>query len=99
MKIPKQLKIRGLTYTVEEMKDKFENNDFYGRSWTREQKIKVSSDIKQDRKELCFFHELFHVILDESGFTEVSKNEQIIECLSHDLYQILNDSNLLNKGR
>jgi Zn-dependent peptidase ImmA (M78 family) len=94
MKIPTKIKIMGLTYDVVYIKDKMEEDAFFGRSWTEDQKIKINKSISKDRQDKVFLHELLHMILDESSFKDEAKDEKLIDCLSNNLYTIFTDNKL-----
>ncbi len=95
MKIPKTIKVGNLTYKVEYIKDGFEESDFYGRSWTKPQIIKLNPNLKKEHTEETFFHEILHLILDGGAYKEESGNEKLVHHLSASFYQVLRDNNLL----
>lgn len=94
MKIPNKLNIFGIEYSVNNVSE-MEGGDFLGKSWTKNCEIKIDKNLKQDRYEKVFFHELIHLILDEGSFCDESKNEQLVDCLANGLYQVLKNNNLL----
>jgi predicted SprT family Zn-dependent metalloprotease len=95
MKIPKTLKIGNLTYKIEYIEDKFEEPDFYGRGWMKEQRIKLNPNLKQELLEQTFIHEIMHQILDAGSYDEESKNEKLVETLTNGIYQVFKENNLL----
>ena len=74
MKIPKKIKIGGLTYVIEkgqDMKDK-DGDSVDGRCHIESQKIEFEFYTKsnQEYKELIFWHELTHLLFYYSGIGE-----------------------------
>lgn len=95
MKIPKQIKIGAVKFDIINLSDNFEKSEVMGRSWIKECKIKIDNKLNQDRQESIFFHELVHMIFDEGGYFDLSKDEKIVNCLGNGIYQVLKDNNLL----
>lgn len=95
MKIPKKLKIGNCKFSILAIKDKFEEVDFYGRSWTKTNQIKLNINLPKDRLEETFFHEISHIVLDQAGYADESGNEKFVKCLAAGFYQVLKDNNLL----
>jgi len=94
MKIPKKLKIGNLVYKIGALAQESED-DYYGRGFAFNQWIKLSPRISQECKEETLFHEIIHLILEQQGFREESKDEKLISVLSAGIYQVLKDNKLL----
>jgi Zn-dependent peptidase ImmA (M78 family) len=95
MIIPATIKIGNLVYKIEKIEDKFEESDFYGRSWTKVQKIKLNPNISKEHCEQTLFHEIIHIILDSGHYRDESSNEKIVSYLAQNLYQVLKDNKFL----
>jgi len=94
MKIPKQLKIGNLTYRIGELSEDDEDN-YFGRGYCFLQWIKLSPKLSQESKEETLFHELIHLILEQYGFKEQSKDEKLVSIIGNTIYQVLKDNDLL----
>ena len=101
MKIPKKIKIRAFVYTVTENQDVANEGNVFGSTHLRRQKIFIEPSETQQKKEHTFIHEIIHAVWNQIGLnTRVNKDnpkleEEIIDGLSHGLYQVLKDNNLL----
>lgn len=94
MKIPKKIKIGNLIYRIEDLSEADED-DYFGRSYCFKQYIKLSKQLTQECKEETLFHELVHLILEQGGFKEESKDEKLTTTIGNGFYQVLKDNKLL----
>ncbi len=86
MKIPKQIKIGGLWYKVEQvsrsaMSENIADTDF---SFNL---IRINKDNNKSQQDLSFLHEIIHCINNQLS-------EKETEFLTHSLYQVLHDNKL-----
>jgi hypothetical protein len=104
MKIPRKPKIIGMTWTVVRnaattrtlnKRKQFAAAVFDNRT------IPISTEVDQERAEEVFFHEVVHIILEQTGLTEVAEirrhEEQLVQALGHGIYQVLKDNKLLKQ--
>lgn len=89
MKIPKSLKIGGLTYKIEEV-DEVDDGDSAGKIVGTKQLIQIGH-ATNDYMKLTLVHEILHAIN-----AEVKESE--IEFLAQALYQVIKDNPELFKG-
>lgn len=94
MKIPEKIKIGNLTYKINDLTEDTED-DFFGRSYSFQQWIKLSPRLSQECKEETLFHEIIHLLLEQGGHKEASRDEKIVNLLANGLYQVLKDNQLL----
>ena len=108
MKIPKKLKINGLTYGVILEKDVTYQGNAYGITHHDKQKIYISSDQEDDRQAVTLLHEILHAVINASHlypmFTKesmpddaVKAEENVVTAIALSLYQVLKD-NKVNFG-
>ncbi len=100
MKIPKKVKVGGFIYPVIENADVANEGNVYGSTHLRRQKIFLEPSETQQKKEQTFIHEVLHAIWNQIGLNTRMKDtpkleEEIIDGLSHGLYQVLKDNDLL----
>ena len=88
LKIPKEFKIFGRTYIIEQP-ERVDKDGNLGECNSHTNIIKVKKGLKQDLKELTYLHELTHAILDSLEYTELSKDETFVERFSKALHQAL----------
>lgn len=102
MKIPKQIKIGGLTYHITFSPKECSSNSAFGIESSYKQKIFIDSNAPKERQEQTFFHEILHAIdhtfhcgpgeKESLGLTE----NQIKSFAAH-LYLVLEENDLLKK--
>lgn len=80
--------ILGCTYDISLMDDyiDIDNPQFIGRINPREQVIYIDTRFPVQQQEKTLLHEVIHGILNESGYTDESQNEQLVEALATGLY-------------
>ena len=96
MKIPQHIKIGNLSYSIGDLDE--EDDGAFGRSNQRYQWIKLSKNIKDDRKFQTLLHEVIHQILDNNDYFKESEDERLIDCLSAEIFQVLKDNGFLAKS-
>ncbi len=95
MKIPDNVKIGGIVYTVEfveEIEDDIHGSEFIGKVIFRKNKIKILNSYSIERKFRTLLHEVIHII-DED--LKIGFEENGICRLEAGLFQVLKDNNLL----
>lgn len=95
MEIPKTIKNGVHTIEVELVPDLFDWHKDLGSSWAVKNKIKLDSNLSQNRIEETLLHEILHHVwfqmgLDQSGVSE--KEEYIVNTLANGLYPILKEN-------
>ncbi len=101
MIIPKELKIGGVVWNIQESSDVANEGDCFASTHFRKQKIFIAPDETDQRKEISLFHEIIHVLLHQSGYSERMnevqgiKEEELAKLFSHGFYQVLKDNDLL----
>jgi len=96
MNIPKQIKVGGINYQVEEKETVAigENKNYLGSCSYYDQKIEIKSDLGDERKEQVFIHELTHAIFNEAGYDEHDEDE--INRVAIVLHQVLKENDFKN---
>lgn len=100
MKIPEQVKVGGVTYSIKRSAATAVASDCWGNTSHHKQFINIDSDAQDDRQSETMLHELLHCAAQVSGLSQfiTDKNilteEQIVNCLSSALYQIIVDNKL-----
>jgi len=95
MKIPSEIKIGGIIYSIElidEKEDDIHTTEFIGRVIFKDNKIKILNSYKPERQFRTLLHEIIH-ILDED--LKIGFEENGICRLETGLYQVLKDNNLI----
>jgi hypothetical protein len=101
MKIPKQVKIGGFLWTIEENDKVSIEGNVFGSTHCVKQRIFLDPNETQQKKEQCLLHEIMHAIFWQTGLNERIKKpehlteEELIQALSFGVYQVLKDNNLL----
>ncbi|WP_179107285.1 ImmA/IrrE family metallo-endopeptidase [Sediminibacillus massiliensis] len=98
--IPKQVKVAGLNYVVEEKPYVGINNNknFLGACDYDQTTIEILENISDERKEEVFVHELTHAIFEAAGYDE--QDEEMINRLGKVLNQVLKDNpNMLSERK
>jgi Zn-dependent peptidase ImmA (M78 family) len=90
--IPKEVKVAGISYSVEEIDKLKERYDLLGQILYQRGLIQIDSELPKDRKEQVFVHELLHACFYEAGIEE--HDEDMINRVGIVLYQALKDNNL-----
>jgi len=97
MKIPGEIKIGGIIYTIElidEVIDDMHNAEFTGRVIFKENKIKILKSYPVERQFRTLLHEIMHII-DED--LKIGFEENAICRLEVGLYSVLKENNLLKE--
>lgn len=93
MDIPKEFKLFGTTYTVEQLSKVIYNKEsVLGQYKHDEATIQLRKNLKRELKELTYLHEMVHAILLTLEYTELGYNEQFVERFSKALHQVLTTS-------
>lgn len=90
MKIPKNLKIGGCTYTIKIVPRAQMDVSNFAEIEQGAGEILIAQELKQDQKEASLFHEILHAINLKIG-------EKDVEFISQALYQVLRDNRLLKE--
>lgn len=94
MNIPKQVKVGGLSYKIEETEEPIlvNNQLCYGSADYGKEIIKLSSSLQSQRgKKITFLHELFHCIFNDRCI-ENEDEEYLVDVLAKGLYQVIIDN-------
>lgn len=96
MRIPERVKIGPYTYRVVHVDglrdDKDRNQELYGHIKYGEQTINIDTGITDDRKHVCFWHEVLHGLDELAG---AGMKEKQVTRLAPLLWQFLVDNDLL----
>ncbi|MCG3625946.1 hypothetical protein L9Z72_13700 [Clostridioides difficile] len=94
MNIPKQVKVGGLSYKIEETEEPIlvNNQLCYGLADYGTETIKLSNNLQSQRvKEATFLHELFHCIFRDRCI-ESEDEEYLVDVLAKGLHQVIIDN-------
>lgn len=94
MNIPKQVKVGGLSYKIEETEEPIlvNNQLCYGLADYGNEVIKLSSSLQSQRvKEITFLYELFHCIFNDRCIVNEDE-EYLVDVLAKGLYQVITDN-------
>lgn len=86
----KSVKVAGINYSVENIKDLMADHNVYGQVTYHNNKITMDDSLASQRQESVFIHELFHAILFEAGYDD--HDEEMVRRISNVLYQVLKDN-------
>lgn len=89
-KLPTRITIAGQEITVKAVPDLYERESCYGDWCARTNTIRVqqpSNDHPKDTIFATYMHEVFHAVLDLSGHTSWSREEDFVERIGQLLYQ------------
>jgi hypothetical protein len=95
MKIPKEVKVSGIIYSVNVLKDMsndLNGADYRGKVLFKENKILILDSYGSDDKFRTLLHEMIHIIDDDYN---LDFKEETIRRMTTGLYQILKDNNFL----
>ena len=82
MNIPKTIRIGAITYTVEFCApDEMDNN--FGLVLYSTNEIKLSTTLRGAGIDAVFWHEVFHVVLEQSGHAKLKNNEGLMDALGY----------------
>ncbi len=101
MKIPDKLKIGGFEWAIKEDVEVTDMQGVFGSTHSYTQKIFLDPKISQQKKEHTLIHEVMHAIWWQTGLRERYQKDQekieeeVIQALSHGMYQVLKDNDLL----
>lgn len=96
MKIPEKVKIGAHEYKIEFRDDLDDEN--MGVCRPSKLKIFIDERLPQTQQEETFIHECLHAIVSELGrytYNQYDEEERDVQSLSHAIYQVLKDNNLL----
>ncbi|MBC1272673.1 ImmA/IrrE family metallo-endopeptidase [Listeria booriae] len=96
MKIPSEIKVAGVTYSVVEKDVVIIDgcSEYIGLCCHSESRIEILSSLSQTRKEQVFIHELVHAILNEAGYKE--HDEDLVSRFSIIAHQVILDNPLVD---
>ena len=89
MRIPKEIKIGGLTYEVREAKKILGKKRIHGYQDSSKQLIMLKKSLPDEYKEKVFMHEITHALFD---FLMWDQNEDTVERLAQSLYMLVKDN-------
>lgn len=93
VKLPKQFKLFGMTYKVEQPnKVLFNGESVLGQCVNDTHTIQVRKNLKRELKELTYLHEITHAILYSLEYNKLSEDETFVERFSKALHQVLTTS-------
>lgn len=86
--VPKKFSLRSVDWSVDLIDLQGEN---FGKCLFDRCKIVIDPNTQytKPRREQTFYHELFHAMLDELGYHELSKDEKLVDGLGALLYEYL----------
>ena len=90
MKIPKKIKIGGLTYTVEETENIVLGCDYNAEILYESQKINIRPTLGKQQKQRTLIHEIVHGIYDNLGYSK--HDEKVIDEMAGALYALIVDN-------
>lgn len=98
MELPKELKIGGFQWTVEEQKDIANESSVFGSTHTQSQKIFIEPGLNIQKRDQTLLHEVMHAIWWQSGleriFDDRKMEEKVVHAMAMGLYQVLKDNKL-----
>lgn len=101
MELPKELKIGGFQWSVEEHKDVAHEGNVFGSTHTQSQKFFIEPDLAIQKRDQTLLHEIMHAIWWQSGLGKIYNDkehkeieENVVHGLSMGLYQVLKDNKL-----
>jgi hypothetical protein len=97
--IPDKVKIGWRVYDIEQSEHRTGDNgcDLYGEINYEGQKIFIYDKLSEDNKSATLLHEILHGVFYISGHEEWRKNEELIDCITENLYQVIKDNPKLFK--
>ena len=96
MNIPKEVKILGLIYKIEEVECiDVKNEETAGEADHNNLVIKLKSSLSSTQKENTLIHEIVHSILESLGDYKPSDDEKFVYRFSGVLHQVLKDNQSL----
>ena len=94
LKLPKQVKIAGLTYEIQLKDDIHQKEGLSGDARYTEQVIRIQSrDYHHETVEQTFVHEVVHVL--DHIYLNDKLTEDQVDALANGIYAFLKDNNLL----
>ena len=93
MTLPKQIKVGGLTYSINLVDEPMETGEELAAVFYHKQEIRIKNNLTQGMKELCLMHELMHIVFYHVGYYP-DNDEEVIDRLSKTLYQVMVDNDL-----
>lgn len=91
MKIPKKVKVGGITYKVSEVNCVESPNE--DKSWGRitysQSEIRILNKLEQKQKELTLIHELIHALFTHCN---IEQDENKVKLISTALYMLIKDN-------
>lgn len=89
MKIPKKVKVGGITYKVKEVKKPDKDKNIHGIQCQGKQIIELKKSLPKEYKEKVFIHELVHALFD---FLMWEQRENTVETLAQALHMVIKDN-------
>lgn len=88
MDLPNRVKVAGVHYDIEPLDD----DENHGTCSFDNLTIRVDPNLKEDKRQQVFVHELLHAIFWEAGYRE--QDEEMIERVGRVLHQVLRDNDI-----
>ena len=82
-----KVNICGIPHKVIYCKDEFNTDTHYGQIDYGKAVIKISEDISKEQQDEALCHEILHGILVHLGKTELSGDEEFVQCLANAMHQ------------
>lgn len=98
LRIPKELKIGGFYWKVEESLEVGIEGNCYGSLHYTTQTIYLDPRTTLQKKQQAFIHEVLHAIWWQTSLSKTKTliEEEIIQAVSHMLYQVLLENDLID---
>lgn len=93
-RVPKKLRVGGMTYKLCEDTKALDTADLYGQTFHVEQQIKYHGEVTAERQEEIVIHESLHVI---NRIYELGLEESQISRLSHGVHEVIQQLELKGK--
>lgn len=92
MSLPKELRILGLTYRIEEVECVNKISAEKGEINFLTHEIKIDKSMPQDLKEQTLLHEVIHAVFDSLGMYELNDDERTVQSLATALYSTFKEN-------
>ena len=94
MSLPRNIKIGGLLYSLEESSELAER-DVFGECYPQSQKILINKTLQPDQKEVTLLHEITEAIVNSLAI-DIQHDHLTAYCFM--LYQVIKDNKLFTKN-
>ena len=87
IKVPGRIKIGNLVYEIKELYEDGQD-EWFGRSSTSKQTLKLAKNSSAERLRDTFWHEIMHTHLNDAGYSSLGKDEVLIDSLARIINQV-----------